>query len=76
MARLREEDQPGESGEAGLAGSPERVVEVLEEHDMYIGRSTPKRHLQCRKKLSPVPMRPQIIKCPFQRVRRILFEIG
>ncbi|KAH6954980.1 DASH complex subunit Dam1-domain-containing protein [Fusarium avenaceum] len=45
VARLREEDQPGESGEAGLAGSPERVVEVLEEHDMYIDRSTPKRHL-------------------------------
>lgn len=49
MARRREGDQPEESGEAGLAGSPERVVEVPEEHDMYIDRSTPKRHLQCRK---------------------------
>jgi hypothetical protein len=49
VAHRREEDQPGGSGEAGQAGSPERVVEVPEEHDMYIDRSTPKRHLQCPK---------------------------
>ncbi|KAF4970384.1 hypothetical protein FSARC_2577 [Fusarium sarcochroum] len=37
----QEEDLPGESGEAGLVGLPERAVEAPGEHDVGVDTNTP-----------------------------------